>query len=61
MICFIFLPETPRALIRMERWEEARNVVCKVYGDNREWVDYEMAEITAANAIEKRHLAKMGQ
>ncbi|CAI4229838.1 unnamed protein product [Auanema sp. JU1783] len=44
-VCFIFLPESPRWLFEHNRADEAEEVLKKIYGGNKEWVDYEMSEI----------------
>ncbi|CAJ0937992.1 unnamed protein product, partial [Mesorhabditis belari] len=45
---FIFLPDTPRYLFRKEREAEGEAVLEKIYGGDKAWIAYEIAEIKGA-------------
>ncbi|VDK62980.1 unnamed protein product [Onchocerca ochengi] len=46
LIGFLFLPETPRYLINHGREKEAQEVLRRLYGNDKEWIAYEMGEVT---------------
>lgn len=46
---FLFLPESPRWLVEHGQEKKAEKVLQRIYGGQKEWVSYELAEITAAN------------
>lgn len=53
MVLFIFMPETPRYLIRRGRMEEARKVLLRTYQDSSvEELDNKMDELTKHNLLE---------
>uniref|UniRef100_A0A0R3RR09 MFS domain-containing protein n=1 Tax=Elaeophora elaphi TaxID=1147741 RepID=A0A0R3RR09_9BILA len=46
LVGFFFLPETPRYLINHGREKEAQEVLSRLYGNDKEWIAYEMGEVT---------------
>lgn len=40
------MPETPRYLINHGREKEAQEVLRRLYGNDKEWIAYEMDEVT---------------
>ncbi|EPB73921.1 MFS transporter, SP family [Ancylostoma ceylanicum] len=53
LICFMFLPESPRWLYEHNMKDETEQVLMKVYCGHKEWVKYEMAEIKKGHEVEK--------
>ncbi|KAK6749086.1 hypothetical protein RB195_001595 [Necator americanus] len=53
LICFTFLPESPRWLYDHNMKEETEAVLLKVYCGDKEWVKYEMAVIKKGTEMEK--------
>ncbi|KAM3728500.1 Proton myo-inositol cotransporter hmit-1.3 [Dirofilaria immitis] len=45
LIGFLFLPETPRYLINHGRGKEAQEVLRRLYGNDKDWIAYEMGEV----------------
>lgn len=60
-ICFLFLPESPRYLIENGRKEEGEEVLMKIYSGDKEWVDYEVAEIEYAHQLAQEDKKKSGE
>ncbi|EFO24238.1 sugar transporter [Loa loa] len=46
LVGFLFLPETPRYLISHGHEKEAQEVLHRLYGNDKEWIAYEMGEVT---------------
>ncbi|CAG9534662.1 unnamed protein product [Cercopithifilaria johnstoni] len=46
LVGFFFLPETPRYLINHGREKETQKVLNRIYGNDKEWIAYEMGEVT---------------
>ncbi|CAJ0557789.1 unnamed protein product, partial [Mesorhabditis spiculigera] len=53
---FMFLPDTPRYLFNQGRSDEGEEVLAKIYGGHKEWINYEIEEIR--DAIEMEENAK---
>ncbi|KAL6740362.1 hypothetical protein Aduo_013723 [Ancylostoma duodenale] len=53
LICFMFLPESPRWLYEHNMKDETEQVLMKVYCGHKEWVKYEMGEIKKGHEMEK--------
>lgn len=45
-IGFLFLPETPRYLITHNRENEAQEVLQRLYNNDKDWIAFEMGEVT---------------
>ncbi|VDM39249.1 unnamed protein product [Toxocara canis] len=59
-IGFIFLPESPRWLFDHGRSEETQAILEKIYNGNKEWIDYEINEISESSEQEKKAKESIG-
>lgn len=59
-VCFLFLPETPRFIMNVRGEQEARKVLQKIYGGSKDWIDYEMDEITRNIEDENQYRKAVG-
>ncbi|KAL3989923.1 Sugar transporter family protein [Acanthocheilonema viteae] len=60
LIGFFFLPETPRYLINHKREKEAQEVLRRLYSNDKEWITYEMDEVTREMQREARFRQENG-
>ncbi|KHJ95488.1 transporter, major facilitator family protein [Oesophagostomum dentatum] len=59
-ICFLFLPESPRLVFGHDLQDESEKVLSDIYSGNKEWVNYELAEIRHACKMEKLAKEEIG-
>uniref|UniRef100_A0A0R3S2X3 MFS domain-containing protein n=1 Tax=Elaeophora elaphi TaxID=1147741 RepID=A0A0R3S2X3_9BILA len=60
-IGFIFLPESPRWLYKMEQKEEACRVLRKIYNGYEDWIAYEISENAESLESEKKAREAVGE
>uniref|UniRef100_A0A1I7VYV5 MFS domain-containing protein n=1 Tax=Loa loa TaxID=7209 RepID=A0A1I7VYV5_LOALO len=58
---FLFLPESPRWLYKMEQKEEACKVLRKIYNGYEDWIAYEISENAESLESEKKAKEAVGE
>ncbi|VDD97461.1 unnamed protein product [Enterobius vermicularis] len=57
---FLFLPESPRWLFEHGDTDDSKTVLNRVYNHDKDWIDYELYDISSAYEAEKKSKESLG-